>query len=289
MRNKLLLILLVGILFSCQSDFSDQALSEVCHSLREEQKEITTKMWSTRKRAKIEVDESGGKSWDMRVLYQLEKGAALMDPLLYYLDSMLVYDTLGQGTIHYPQTFFQEAKSFSDSMRSYSSDEEEQKQFQKLLTEQEKVFQKINSLNGSARAVELLMSKNKFLFHEKRFEHDLGMRVGGSHCGFLYIMAAAEPESKIVEEGKRYNASIYLGLSAPSVYPVEATLNGESVLIKPGFHGKVPLRITTKVLAEKDSIVKKRWKMSVTIFDKEFMNDTTIVIERDYFVKKNCQ
>ena len=290
MRNKLLFVLLAGILSSCQPDFSDQALSGVCHSLREEQKEITKKIWSVRRRAKIEIYENGAKPSDMHVLYYLEKSADMMDPVLRYLDSLYVYDSLGKAAIHYPETFFRNATSFSDSLGAYGKGEDQQKSFRQLLAEQENVFQKINLLNGSAREVQLLISKNKFLFHELIFERDLAMSVAGSHCGYWPIMIpVVEPESKIVEDGNTYRASIYFGLGYSMVYPEEAKLDGEAIPIKPGLNGKVPVRIPASELAEQDSIVKKHWKMAVKVFDKEYLNDTTIIVERDYFVRKSCK
>ncbi len=252
-------------------------------SVSEEQKKLTADVLLYKENVRKEVYDNGYKRMDVDILVSLTSANSKADSMLRLLDTIFKKDKVKREDLTKLEisikvledsiSIMVKKKSYGPKPELLSSIREE---YFPLLIE--------NDLNTKQGKLLLVRLRNELLLWQRNMTEGFGEMLGSScNFGFYQIHAFAEPESELVEEGSRYKANLFWATTIP-VRP-EVKVNDSIIIPKYGVVYKISFK-TTPGNYDENGLCKKQWKGTYTYFNHLKREDTTVVITKDYFVKR---
>lgn len=290
MQNRLsfIMVLLTLLLGSCglYTSQEEKLLTGVSSSIFEEQRKISENIVLNKNKFRTEVADNGNKPSDKKVEERFLKLYRQMNYIFKQLDT-LIQKNVEEKQLVQLEDSIKALEAFALSMKKQNLYLEKTELPSKVLNEYFPTLKKRSDLNSLRGKLYLLVLRNKLLMWEENMAEEFYAQVGSS-CSWNWtpIFALVEPESETVEEGSEYKANLFWATSvyAKGKLEMEDTLATTNPFTGYSFNFKV-----TPGSYNEKGLCKKQWKATYTYMNYRTNEDTSLVITRDYYVKKPCK
>ncbi len=292
MRNNSFygLIFLILCCSSCSTYTVTQEdqLDRVFGTLSEEQKIVSGNTVQVKEKFRKMVLDGGNKPSDKNVALLLYAVSRQTDQVLEQLDRVLSEKDIEEKELVQLEDSIKALEKVILEMTKQNSFMKEMEVPVGIRMEYFPALKERKDLDEAQGKLYLLALKNKLLVWKMNSMRLFYEQVGASSgCGYSLIYPMVESESEIVEEGAMYKAKLFWatptylkGKLALDEIPVTASPLNDSFR----FFFKASLE-----RGEEKGLCKKQWKARYTYLNRNTGEDTTILITRDYFVKKPCK
>jgi hypothetical protein len=287
--NQSFILVLLMLLFSSCSLYTSQEeelLRCVSNSLVEEQRKISENIVQNKEKLRKEVADNGNKPSDKKVEVLLLSLLHQTNQILRQLDTLIQKTSIEEKQLVCLKDSIKKLETFVLSMKKENSYLEKTELPSKIRNEYFQGLEERKDLSTLQGKLYLLALRNKLLMWEENRTKELCAEIGSSYCGWNPVLVIVEPESETVDEGTEYKAKVYW---AVSVYP-KGELKMGNTIVSTKFSNRYNLNFKTSPGPyDENGLCKKQWTATYTFMNHRTNEDTTLIITRDYYVRKTCK